>query len=223
MRSFRSPPLRLLAAVASFALLGCNGGDGAASSSTGAPAPSSKVPEVGRATPKGQTGLDEAAEREALRRAREAVGKLKATLKGRLQAAMKEGGPAAAVQVCASEAQKLTDQVAREAGVKVGRASLRLRNPANAGPPWVRKWLQAQGERPAEGVRGFERIEWGEARVLQPLAVGPLCLSCHGAPEQIDPKVREVLATRYPEDRATGYRPGDLRGAVWAAAPVETR
>ncbi len=185
----------------------------AAFSTAGATPPS---PTASKAAPSGEgeteapSGLDEAAEQEALRRAREAVGKLKATLKGRLQVAMKEGGPIAAIQVCASEAQKLTDQVAREAGVKVGRASLRLRNPANAGPPWVRKWLQAQGERSAEGVRGFERIEWGEARVLQPLAVGPLCLNCHGAPEQLDPKVREVLAERYPEDRATGYRPGDM-------------
>ncbi len=223
MRSLRVPFVLVLAATASLALPGCRGDEETTSSRPGARPTTPKAAASGRAEPEAPAGLDEAAEQEALRRAREAVGKLKATLKGRLQAAMKEGGPVAAVQVCASEAQKLTDQVAREAGVKVGRASLRLRNPANAGPPWVRKWLQAQGERSAEGVRGFERIEWGEARVLQPLAVGPLCLNCHGAPEQLDPKVREVLAERYPEDRAVGYRPGDLRGAVWAAASVESR
>ncbi len=155
-----------------------------------------------------------------MRRAREAIGKLMGTLKGRLQAAMRQGGPNAAVRVCAEEAQRLTERVASESGVRVGRASLRLRNPKNEPPAWVARWLQAQGERSAEGVEGFERIEWGEARVLRPLTVQPLCTTCHGMPEQIDPGVRDVLAERYPEDRATGYRPGDLRGALWAAVEV---
>jgi hypothetical protein len=43
---------------------------------------------------------------------------------------------------------------------------------------------------------------------------GTLCLACHGQVSSLDPAVRAVLAERYPADRATGYRAGDLRGAV---------
>ena len=42
------------------------------------------------------------------------------------------------------------------------------------------------------------------------------CLACHGAPEQIPAEVAAILAERYPDDQATGYAVGDLRGALWA-------
>jgi len=32
--------------------------------------------------------------------------------------------------------------------------------------------------------------------------------------------VKAELAQRYPHDRALGYAAGDLRGALWAEAPV---
>ncbi len=133
---------------------------------------------------------------------------------------MSEGGPVAAVAVCSSEAPAIAAQVASETGVRVGRASLRTRNPANAAPPWVAAWLRAQGERTAEGVTGVRAVEGGSARVLRPLAVEPVCVTCHGDPAAMAPALREVLHARYPDDRATGYRPGDLRGALWAEAAL---
>ena len=39
----------------------------------------------------------------------------------------------------------------------------------------------------------------------------PLCLTCHGA--ALSPDVEAALAESYPEDHATGYSAGDLRGA----------
>ena len=53
----------------------------------------------------------------------------------------------------------------------------------------------------------------GELRYLRPILVEPACLLCHGAEEELDPEVRRRLAERYPEDRATGFAEGDLRGA----------
>ena len=38
-----------------------------------------------------------------------------------------------------------------------------------------------------------------------------MCLQCHG--QSIAPDVREKLSGLYPEDKATGYREGDIRGA----------
>ncbi len=38
-----------------------------------------------------------------------------------------------------------------------------------------------------------------------------LCLACHGS--ELGEPVKAVLAKHYPDDRATGFRVGDLRGA----------
>jgi hypothetical protein len=38
------------------------------------------------------------------------------------------------------------------------------------------------------------------------------CLVCHG--ESIAPAIAKTIGERYPADRATGFRLGDLRGIV---------
>ena len=43
-----------------------------------------------------------------------------------------------------------------------------------------------------------------------------------GRRDGLPPPEREELARRYPEDRATGYRVGDLRGAVSVRVPLAT-
>jgi hypothetical protein len=160
---------------------------------------------------------------ERLADAKEAVAALGSGLKSRLQAAMSEGGPASAMRVCADEAQAITRGVADE-GVTAGRSSLRLRNPSNAPPDWVAAWLAEQGERPADGVKGFERIDTVEgirvARVLRPIPVDAVCLSCHGPAQSLAEPVQALLAERYPTDAATGYALGDLRGAIFAEATL---
>lgn len=153
-------------------------------------------------------------------RARAALDRVKRELKERLTTAMATGGPEAAARACSDEAQTLTAQVAKETGVKVGRSSLRLRNPANAGPAWVADWLTSQGERPAEGVAPFAAAAEVDGkpvtRLIDPIRVEAPCVACHGPKETLAPAVRDVLSAKYPADEATGYGAGDLRGAFWA-------
>ena len=47
--------------------------------------------------------------------------------------------------------------------------------------------------------------------VLQSLPTLPLCLNCHGSPEQLTPAVKEKLKALYPDDKAIGYRPAAER------------
>lgn len=160
----------------------------------------------------------------ALERAREAAMTLGRTLKGRLLAALAESGPVGALEVCATEAQTRTGEVGRQADARVGRSSLRLRNPANAGPAWVREALSSLGERPASGVTPIRVVADVEgrrvARFAAPIPVEGPCLTCHGARESLAPELRQALARRYPEDAAVGYAVGDLRGLVWAEVDV---
>jgi hypothetical protein len=40
------------------------------------------------------------------------------------------------------------------------------------------------------------------------------CVACHGQPKQLAPGVQARLSRDYPHDKATGYLPGQLRGAL---------
>jgi len=155
--------------------------------------------------------------------ARAAIATLRLKLRQRLQKAMGEG-PAKALEVCAGEAQAIRAEVSHDTGVALGRASSRLRTPADAPPEWVGAWLAQQGERKVEGVVGFARIDETPAgrvaRVLEPIGIDKGCLTCHGPAEALPPAVREALGARYPADAATGYAEGDLRGAFWAELPL---
>jgi len=162
---------------------------------------------------------------DALEHARQAAQETGRGLKQRLQAALQSGGPVEAVSACHIQAPKVSADVAERQGVQVGRSSLRLRNPANAqAPAWVGAWLQAQRERPAEGVAGISEVattpDGAVARVLKPIAVEPVCLTCHGPADTLAPAVAGRISELYPQDAAVNYAVGDLRGALWAEYPV---
>ena len=61
----------------------------------------------------------------------------------------------------------------------------------------------------------------GRFRYYIPLRIGPMCLQCHGPRDALEPTVRRALDALYPEDRATGYGVGDLRGVVRVTVPGE--
>lgn len=186
-----------------------------------APAP---APEAPAAPTSGPTSAAQAKDEAlALAKADEAARLLGGTLKARVQEAMGQGGPEGAVSACADEAQGVSAQVRGSTGARVGRASTKLRNPVNAGPDWVKSWLAAQSATAAEAQALSEVVQTDTgavARVIRPIAVEGVCLICHGDPAAIPPGVQAVLAQRYPTDQATGYKEGDLRGALWAETPV---
>jgi hypothetical protein len=157
-----------------------------------------------------------------LARVDEALTQFAGTLRKKLGDALKEGGPAHAVNVCATDAPALYAKIRADTGITIGRSSLRLRTPADAAPPWVAEWLKARGERKAAGVEGIrEIVDTGSgkvARVLRPIAIEAPCLACHGA--EVAPEVAAALAAKYPGDRATGYELGDLRGALYGEVAV---
>ena len=59
-----------------------------------------------------------------------------------------------------------------------------------------------------------QRTPANEYRYYRPLTIQPVCLACHGDPATMNPLVLDALETAYPDDHATGYEVGDLRGLV---------
>lgn len=166
-------------------------------------------------------GLEEAPPRlrEALTRADAAAQTLQRKLSSRLVEAMKQGGAAAAVNVCREEAARLTDEAARDSGAVVGRTSDRLRNPRNAPPPWAEAYVAAAAGKRARDVRPVVFELPDGVGVLRPIPVGQACTRCHGTPDAVPADVSSILRSSYPRDHATGYAEGDHRGFVWVLVP----
>lgn len=53
-------------------------------------------------------------------------------------------------------------------------------------------------------------------RVYKPLFIVPACMKCHGNEKTINPEVQKAISKDYPNDKATGFKIGDLRGVVVA-------
>jgi hypothetical protein len=140
---------------------------------------------------------------------------LRSTLSSRLATAMRDKGPEGGIDVCANEAKKLTGEVSARHGVEIGRTSSRLRNSDNAPRKWVSAYLDdVSGKKAAEVTPAV--FDLGERLgVVQPLATMPMCVKCHGDSAALPEPVKAALAKSYPDDRATGFAVGDLRGVLW--------
>jgi len=148
-----------------------------------------------------------------LARATAAGGALQGQLKEALTAALARGGPVAAIDVCATTAPAIAKALSVD-GLTVGRTSTKLRNAANVTPTWVAPHLERWAKLPA-AERGphQQHLDDGRFAWAAPITAQPLCLTCHGTAVADD--VKAAIAARYPQDTATGYAEGDLRGAVW--------
>jgi len=137
-------------------------------------------------------------------------------LKVALERAIAEQGPASAIEVCRDEAPRIATRLSEEHGVVVSRTALKVRNPGNAPRPWQRAGLESFQKRLADGAKAetlefFETQPDGSARYLKAIVTASLCTVCHG--ETLAPDIQRALKTYYPQDQATGFKAGDLRGA----------
>lgn len=140
---------------------------------------------------------------------------LKKNLKGALTEALAEGNIASAIEICSTKAMVLTAQSGKInlTIVSISRRTDRWRNPANQSDRQDLAALKAFREDPK--LAEYVQPESDEiVRYYQPLRTMPMCLQCHGEPDSFSPKVSHILAERYPEDRATGYNLGELRGVI---------
>jgi hypothetical protein len=151
-----------------------------------------------------------------LRQSQELVREFQLRLKAALESAISAGGAAAAIGICRDEAPAIAAELSARSGALVSRTSLRLRNPANAPLPWQAQAMQRFQTRKAGGA-ALEELETLESvpgegiGYMKAIATQPLCVSCHG--DALADDVRATLRRLYPEDSATGFAVGDLRGA----------
>ncbi len=135
----------------------------------------------------------------------------KRDLMAALQAGLAEG-PAAAIDACRLQAPVIAAQQQSQR-IRVGRTSHRLRNPANAAPAWVAPVLTAYLAEPADAAPRTVSLADGAAGYVEPIRLQPLCATCHG--RELAPDVARRIDELYPDDQATGFAVGELRGVFW--------
>jgi hypothetical protein len=136
-------------------------------------------------------------------------------LSGELQKSMKAGGVEEAISYCHVNALPLTDRLAEEQNAIIKRTSLKFRNPKNAPSNEEQSILhefQAELDAGEDMKPKLVNIQ-GQDIFYAPIVTQELCLKCHGPKESIP--VYDLILSKYPDDLATGYKAGDLRG-MWS-------
>lgn len=161
-------------------------------------------------------------------RAQKAAFAFSGRLQGALQARMAETGPIGAIDFCHEQAPVIAAEVAAEHGVSLGRVPVpgKARNPANTATDWQIAALQALQDQQVDGTpvtdlvfRQAGGLPDGVAlRTMKGIGIQPACLACHGS--DVAEPIRAAIAAHYPDDAATGFALGDLRGGLWVEVPA---
>lgn len=148
------------------------------------------------------------------------IQQLAGSLGSELKKAKQEGGAPAAITVCNTKAVPLTADINAASDWEISRTSLKLRNPDNLPDAWEKKVLTDFEKKAKIGANlkflSFSQVvvnEQGQKvfRMMKAIPVGEQCLACHG--DKIKPAISERLKALYPNDEATGFSEGQLRGA----------
>ncbi|HQY28816.1 MAG TPA: DUF3365 domain-containing protein [Burkholderiaceae bacterium] len=145
-----------------------------------------------------------------------------------LTAELNRTGPAGAIEVCRDKAPEMARAASERSGWNVRRASLRNRNPKGVPDTWERVALERFDAQAAAGVAApmletYQVVsENGRQmfRYAKALPTQSLCVQCHGPVDKLSEPVKAKLRALYPNDRATGYEPGQIRGALFLKKPI---
>ena len=113
---------------------------------------------------------------------------------------------------------KLLLAVSEELGVKIGRTSMKLRNPKNQPPEWAKQLFIEKPHEPQ-----FAQLDEETVGALLPIKLQAKCLMCHGTKETLVPGVPEQLAKLYPERPGHWVRGRKLTRLVLGRSPHEIR
>jgi hypothetical protein len=102
---------------------------------------------------------------------------------------IEKSGIVNAISVCREKAPAMAKATSEAKNMQIRRVSLRNRSPKAVPDAWERQVLEDFDKR-AE------------------------CLACHGTEKHINEDVQAKIKELYPDDKATGFRPGQIRGAI---------
>ncbi len=144
--------------------------------------------------------------------------KVQTNLSFALSKAIDAGGISQAIQYCSINALSITDSIAKTENIKIKRVTHKARNPYNKADEQEMKIMQEYITAISEGKEIVPTIrdENNYYTFYNPIIINnQLCINCHGNPgTDITSKDFIIINLAYPEDKATGFKMGDIRG-MW--------
>ncbi len=138
---------------------------------------------------------------------------------GELKSAVAEKGLVEGMDICRQKVKSIAKPLLEGKNFTLRRVSLKNRNENNVPDGWEAEMLaafetrKAAGEDPAKITATKVSDENGvkTVRYLKAIPTQEMCLACHG--EHLTPALTEKIKTLYPNDKAVGFKIGDIRGA----------
>lgn len=145
-----------------------------------------------------------------------------------LQSSIQKEGTEHALTHYSHLSPKVLADAAEETGWEIRQVSLKNRSPKAKPDAFEREMLAqfekriAAGEPPINIDKGMIVKEGGKTyyRYMQPMMMQAVCLDCHGPQDKLKPEVKTLLKELYPNDKATGYTEGMMRGALSLKKPL---
>lgn len=132
---------------------------------------------------------------------------------------MKEGGVKEAVPFCNTMAYPLTEEMSEKYHAEIRRTSDKIRNEKNKPGNDEDKVINNYKKALAENVKLEPVVEidaQGNPHFYAPIILQKKCLACHGSiGKEVSVKTDSLIKSYYPNDKAIGYKEGDLRG-IWS-------
>ena len=131
---------------------------------------------------------------------------------------MKSGGPKQAIPFCNTAALPFTKEIVTKYNVAIKRTSHRLRNGKNRPNTDEKRVLDSYLLSLSEGKSLMPMIKKeadGKVHFYAPIKVENKCLACHGSVgKEVKKETYNLIKSLYPNDKATGFKAGDLRGVM---------
>lgn len=169
-----------------------------------------------------QAGGNDAMEIRYLEESRKTAQAFMQTLGGTLKQQIETGGIESAIGVCKQVAPALAAQYSSDVRT-VRRVSLKPRNSVQGTPDhWEKMVLEGfeQDQQAGKPPTGMEVTAYSESadgrwfRYMKAIPAQAMCLKCHGTAQDLPDGVKTLLKAEYPQDQATGYSAGQIRGAI---------
>jgi hypothetical protein len=152
------------------------------------------------------------------------VQKFAGLLKPQLKQAIQSGGLEHAINICSTQAPKIASELSMQSGWTVKRVSLKPRNTNTATADLYEQKILTQfnlAQKDGEDVKTLDHSEIVDKkfRYMKAQPVEAICLNCHGS--AISAETNKVIKQHYPDDIATGYSLGEIRGAFSLVKELE--
>lgn len=135
----------------------------------------------------------------------------------RLTKAIETSSAKGAISYCNTEAMQVIEKLEDSLGISIRRVTDRPRNPADSLTGIEKEIWEAYNFSPQNATAQLQILNEHELIMTKPIVISDVqCLKCHGDVDiDIDSETYDLIRQQYPEDQATGYDLGALRG-MWS-------